>query len=112
MPCTGSSKSADSTMLSCLSPRRPCCGPKAAVSWTSPQRRERIEGMRQLRVTEAGCASSARARPERLAQGRLGEQAVDAEFHGALTSLLGSSSSAKLSGWWKSGLPGGCASAQ
>ena len=34
MPCSGSVKSGDSTILSCLSPRSPCCGPNAAVTFT------------------------------------------------------------------------------
>ena len=47
----GRAKSGDSIMLSCLSPRSPCCGPKAAVSRTSPQRRERVERVRRGRAS-------------------------------------------------------------
>ena len=35
IPCTGSVKSSDSIMLSCLSPRNPCWGPKAATNLIS-----------------------------------------------------------------------------
>ena len=63
MPCTGSWKSGDSTMLSCLSPRRPCCGPKAAVSLMSPQAKSASSECVRSCVTEAGCASKATRRP-------------------------------------------------
>ena len=63
MPCTGSWKSGDSTMLSCLSPRRPCCGPKAAASLTSPQAASASSECVRSCVTEAGCASKATRRP-------------------------------------------------
>jgi hypothetical protein len=39
-------KSGDSTMLSSLSPRRPCCGPKAA---DLRRRTRRIQRVRQVR---------------------------------------------------------------
>src|SRR5688572_5736880 len=64
MPCTGSLKSGDSTMLSCLSPCNPCCGPSAADRRTPAAASASIECTR-LRVTEAGCASSATRRPLR-----------------------------------------------
>ena len=63
MPCTGSLKSGDSIMLSCLSPRRPCCGPKAAVILMSPQAASASSECVRSAVTEAGCASSATRRP-------------------------------------------------
>ncbi len=46
---------------------------------------------------------------QRLAQGGVCQQAVDTEFHGCSG---GGSVSAKQAGAWKSGLPGGWASAQ
>src|SRR5574341_604784 len=57
----GSVKSLDSIMLSCLSPRRPCCGPKAAVSRT-PACASASSECASACVTEAGCASSATRR--------------------------------------------------
>src|SRR6187455_204278 len=62
MPCTGSWKSGDSIMLSCLSPRRPCCGPNAAVSLTPAATSASSECARPA-VTDAGCASSATRLP-------------------------------------------------
>src|SRR5262245_49194886 len=62
MPCPGSLKSADSTMLSCLSPRSPCCGPNAAAMRT-PAAASASSECASSRVTEAGCASSATRRP-------------------------------------------------
>src|SRR5262245_9878645 len=62
MPCPGSLKSADSTMLSCLSPRNPCCGPKAAATRT-PAAASASSECASSCVTEAGCASSATRRP-------------------------------------------------
>src|SRR2546426_11575511 len=46
-------------MLSCLSPRRPCCGPKAAESLMSERLPSASSECTSSRVTEAGCASSA-----------------------------------------------------
>src|SRR5262249_34834012 len=63
MPCTGSVKSGDSTMLSCLSPRRPCCGPKAALSLMSGSAASASRLCVRSGVTEAGCASSATRLP-------------------------------------------------
>src|SRR5580658_5973678 len=63
MPCTGSRKSAVSIMLSCLSPRRPCCGPKAADSFRSAQAARASSEWVSRWVTEAGCASNATRRP-------------------------------------------------
>src|SRR5689334_14632741 len=63
MPCTGSRKSGDSTMLSCLSPRRPCWGPKAALSRTSPHAASASSECTSPAVTEAGCARRATRRP-------------------------------------------------
>src|SRR6188508_1515660 len=62
MPCTGSLKSGDSIMLSCLSPRRPCCGPNAAVSLMPAAESASSECARPP-VTDAGCASNATRRP-------------------------------------------------
>ena len=56
-------KSGDSIMLSCLSPRSPCCGPKAAASLMSPQAASASSECIRSAVTEAGCASSATRRP-------------------------------------------------
>src|SRR5688500_15023617 len=58
MPWTGSVKSSDSTILSCLSPRRPCCGPNAAVSLT-PAAASASRLCVRSRVTDAGWASKA-----------------------------------------------------
>src|SRR5712692_7904152 len=63
MPCTGSVKSGDSFMLSCLSPRRPCCGPKAAVNFKSFRFERASSECTRSRVTDAGCASSATRLP-------------------------------------------------
>ena len=71
MPWTGSLKSGDSTMLSCLSPRRPCCGPKAAVSVRSPQAASASSEWVRSAVTEAGCASSATRLPASGARNRV-----------------------------------------
>src|SRR5688500_1707415 len=62
MRCSGSLKSGDSIMLSCLSPRRPCCGPNAAVSFTPAAARASSECTRPA-LTDAGWASSATRRP-------------------------------------------------
>src|SRR5918993_1380667 len=58
MPWTGSVKSSDSTILSCLSPRSPCCGPNAAVSLT-PAAASASRLWVRSRVTDAGWASKA-----------------------------------------------------
>src|SRR5882762_308798 len=63
MPCTGSVKSGDSTMLSCLSPRSPCCGPNAALSLMSRSAASASRLCARSRVTEAGCARSATRLP-------------------------------------------------
>src|SRR6266850_8469811 len=63
MPCTGSLKSGDSIMLSCLSPRRPCCGPNAALSLISGNFASASSECSSSRVTEAGWASSATRLP-------------------------------------------------
>src|SRR3954471_25020365 len=63
MPCTGSAKSADSTMLSCLSPRSPCCGPNAALSFKSPSPANASSECTSSRVTDAGWASNAMRLP-------------------------------------------------
>src|SRR5688572_12707576 len=62
MRCTGSTKSSDSTMLSCLSPRSPCCGPNAAVS-RKPVSPSASSECTSSCVTDAGCARSATRRP-------------------------------------------------
>src|SRR6266550_677798 len=62
MPWMGSVKSSDSTMLSCLSPRRPCCGPNAAVSLT-PAAASASRLWVRSRATEAGCARRATRLP-------------------------------------------------
>ena len=100
MPCTGSVKSGDSTMLSCLSPRRPCCGPNAAASSTSGSAASASSacveiarhgrGMREQRDALAAQALAQRARSE---------QPIEAELHRALPS----SSTAKPAASWKSG---------
>ena len=46
---------------------------------------------------------------EAAAQRGVGEQAIEPELHGRAG---GGSVAAKQAGWWKSGAPGGCASAQ
>src|SRR6266702_6617968 len=63
MPCTGSEKSGDSIMLSCLSPRRPCWGPKAAVNFKSFRFERASSECVRSRVTDAGCARSATRLP-------------------------------------------------
>ncbi len=83
MPCTGSLKFGDSTMLSCLSPRRPCCGPKAAAILTSPHAASASSECVRSAVTEAGCASKCNAPAgKRRAQRGFGDKSVDAKFHG------------------------------
>ena len=76
-------------MLSCFSPRMPCCGPKAAVEPEVLVRGERVDRMREVggdrgRVREQRDASPV----ERLAHGAVEQQAVDAEFHRGLTRRL------------------------
>jgi hypothetical protein len=56
-------KSGDSIMLSCLSPRRPCCGPKAAVIFRSPHAANASSECVRSGVTEAGWASNAMRLP-------------------------------------------------
>ena len=69
--------------------------------------RQRIERMRQVARHGGGVRQQRHAAPgERLAQRWLLEDAIDAELHVRRSSMV------KLSGWWKSGLPGGCSSAQ
>ena len=63
MPSSGSLKSGDSIMLSCLSPRMPCCGPNAAASLMSPQAAKASSACVRSAVTDAGCASKATRRP-------------------------------------------------
>ena len=63
MPSSGSLKSGDSIMLSCLSPRKPCWGPKAAVSRMSGSRARASREWVRSSVTEAGCASRAKRQP-------------------------------------------------
>ena len=63
MPCTGSLKVGNSIMLSCLSPRRPCCGPKAAMSLMSSHAAKASSECVKSSVTEAGCASNATRLP-------------------------------------------------
>ena len=93
-------------MLSCLSPRRPCCGPNAAVTFDRP-RDQRVEGVRQIARDRGRMRDQRHALAlERLPQFRVGEQAVDAEFHSALAPSS-RSSTAKQAAMWKSGLPGG-----
>src|SRR5438128_6622928 len=50
-------------MLSCLSPRSPGCGPKAAVSLMSERPARASSECTSSRVTDAGCASSATRLP-------------------------------------------------
>src|SRR6185295_17184405 len=59
---TGSVKSSDSTILSCLSPRRPCCGPNAAVT-LSPAATSASTLWVRSRVTDAGWARIATREP-------------------------------------------------
>jgi hypothetical protein len=69
-------------MLSCLSPRRPCCGPKAALSFMSPQRGERVERMREIARDGGGVRHEGHALAlQRGAQGGVSEKPVDSEFH-------------------------------
>src|SRR5713226_181875 len=63
MPCTGSVKSVDSIMLSCLSPRSPCWGPNAASSLMPSSAASASSECARSRVTDAGCASSATRLP-------------------------------------------------
>jgi len=96
-------------MLSCLSPRRPCCGPNAAVTRRSPRATSASSECSRLAVTEPdapaarrGVRPAAGAVPARRAAGRCRSSpwqgAVDLE-HEARRS-------------WKSGRSDGCASAQ
>ncbi len=76
---TGSVKSSNSTILSCLSPRRPCCGPNAAVT-LEPGRDERIEAVREVAGDRCRMGEDRDAFAfQRLAQFRLGEQPVNSE---------------------------------
>src|SRR3979490_1322225 len=63
MWCTGSVKSGDSIMLSCLSPRSPCCALNARTSERSSSAASASSECTRSRVTDAGCASSAKRRP-------------------------------------------------
>ena len=68
-------------MLSCLSPRRPCCGPNAAVT-LMPGGDQRVERMGQVRGHRGRMREQRDALAlQRRAQLRVGEQAIDAEFH-------------------------------
>ena len=69
-------------MSSCLSPRSPCCGPKAALSVTS-RRRERIERVREIGRHRCGVCNERNAfAREGSSQSGVTEEAVDAEEHG------------------------------
>src|SRR5438105_4035438 len=63
MPCTGSLKSGVSIMLSCLSPRRPCCGPNAAARLKSPNAASASSECVRFSVTDAGWATRATRLP-------------------------------------------------
>ena len=85
MPWAGSRKSGDSTMLSCLSPRSPCWGPKAADNVTSSSAAIASSECVRSAVTDAGCASRATRRPlSGPSQLRFGQKPVDAELHHVL----------------------------
>ena len=91
-------------MLSCLSPRSPCCGPKAR-----PARHPRSQPARRANERDrASPTPDAQAAP--LADPRVVLAALDLRANGQYRTS--SSSRANASGWWKSGLPGGCLSAQ
>ncbi len=69
-------------MLSCLSPRRPCCGPKAAASVISPAGGQRVERMGQVCGDRGGMGEQGHAlAAERRAQGAVGDKPIDAESH-------------------------------
>ena len=112
MPCTGSRKSGDSTMLSCLSPRRPCCGPNAAVMSSPRIAAQRIERMLELGGHRGRMRQQRHAPPLEFAlQLHVAQQAIDSELDHAC-SFTGASEATKLSAWWKSGFSAGCLSAK
>ena len=74
---TGSVKSGDSIILSCMSPRTPCCGPKTAEMLT-PGRDERVEAVGQITGDRGGVREERDALAfQRAAQFGVGEQPVD-----------------------------------
>src|SRR3546814_19022632 len=75
-----------------------------------PCRDQRIERVGQVRGHTGWVRHQCHALAfERLSEKRVRQQAVDTEFH----ELRGAGRlAAKQAGWWKSGAPGGCASAQ
>ena len=88
-------------MLSCLSPRSPCWGRKAALSLMSGRAARASSEWVRSAVTEAGGRAGA---------GRVGEQAVDAELDGL--GHGGFRISMKPVAQMEIGLGGGVASAQ
>jgi hypothetical protein len=71
---------------------------------------ERVQRMGQVVGHRSGMGQEGDAAAgQRGAQGGVGDEAVEAELHGR---CIAASSRAKQSAWWKSGLPGGNASAQ
>ena len=90
-------------MLSCLSPRRPCCGPKALVTFEVRQRRERVEAVPRSGVTDAGWASSATRRP------RSSLRSDPSASSWSRPDFTGSTCSAKASGVMEVGFAGGVA---
>jgi hypothetical protein len=98
-------KSGDSTMLSCLSPRRPCCGPKAALSVMSGRAARASSEWVRSAVTEAGWASRATRRPA-SGRRRVGRRAGGRCRTGGNGSWRGSFRAAKTLAEVKVGLGG------
>ncbi len=87
-----------------MSPRKPCCGPKGSGEFEVGQGGECVEavaevGRHRSRMGEQGDAATG----ERLAQGGVGEQAVDTELDGAGHGKFLCRASEKLWRRWKSG---------
>ena len=86
-------------MLSCLSPRRPCCGPNAAVRPKSSCAASASSECVRSRVTDAGCASSATRRPASgLRTARSSSSRSMPNF------IAPARASVNVAGSWKSGL--------
>ncbi len=91
----------------------------AAQAVLRPERRRQLQaGRRRQRVERMGeiardggrmCQKAEALSGQRAAKFGLREEPVQTEFH---TGDAAGISTAKQSSWWKSGLPGGCASAQ
>ena len=91
-------------MLSCLSPRSPCCGPKGGAQSEVRQGGEGIERMDEVGGDRSRVGEQGNAAPgEGAAQGGVAEQAVDAELEGADHGVVLFRVSEKLARRWKSG---------